>query len=64
MKIHKAFCDHCGKELDAMKDYDDVKIELGHLWREHDLCADCLEELKELVDKFCTNHPTEKGGAE
>lgn len=64
MKENKIYCDHCGKELNRMTDYDDINIELGHIWRKHDLCAECLEELKTLVDNFCTAHQTEKGGGE
>lgn len=64
MKENNVLCDHCGKHLDRMTDYEDINIELGHLWRQHDLCAECLEELKSLVDNFCDKHPTEKEGAE
>ena len=64
MKIHKAVCDHCGKELDEMGDFVDMRIELSHIWRDHDLCVDCFEELKGVIDRFCTNHQTEKGGGE
>lgn len=61
MKSNKVFCDHCGKELNEMKDYIDLSIDLNHIWRTHDLCADCLEKLKDIIDEFC-DHPTEKGG--
>ena len=56
----KIYCDHCGKELDEMKDYADIKIELAHLWKKHDLCTDCLEKLKVVVDNFCTNSQPRK----
>ena len=64
MKSYKVLCDHCGKELNEMKDYVDLSIDLNHIWRTHDLCAECLEDLKDVIDRFCTNKPTEKGGAE
>ena len=63
MKLHKALCDHCGKELDEMKDYIDISIDMNHIWLTKDLCADCVEELKSIIEKFC-DHPTEKGGVQ
>ena len=63
MKENKIYCDHCGKELNEMKYYVDIQIELGHLWRTHDLCDECLDDLKKVVDRFCTNFATEKEGA-
>ena len=54
----KHYCDHCGRELNPMNDCIDITIDIGSIWRNHDLCDECREELKNIVDKFC------KGGAE
>lgn len=53
MRETKIYCDHCGKVLDCMKDYDDIVIEIGANYIETDLCAECLSELYEIVQKFC-----------
>lgn len=52
-------CDHCGKELDIMKDFDDMTIELGYKWVECDLCDSCLEELYSKVYAFCNREEGE-----
>lgn len=54
----KHYCDHCGKELNPMNDYIDITIDIGSIWRNHDLYEECQEELKSIIDNFC------KGGAE
>ena len=56
MKEYKIYCDHCGKELDTMKDFDDTQIEMAHKWTTVDLCSECGDELWEVIDKFCTAH--------
>ncbi|MBQ7913761.1 MAG: hypothetical protein IJ308_08515 [Clostridia bacterium] len=48
----KIICDHCGKELDRMKDYDDISIETMNSFYDTDLCADCRNELSERMDKM------------
>ena len=48
-------CDHCGKEMDRMMDYDDLQIDMGHKWTTCDLCAECLDELYEVVISFLTH---------
>ena len=53
MRVVKDFCDHCGKELDNMRDYVDVDIEFSHIFVNADLCTDCFDELNEIVLKFC-----------
>ena len=45
-------CDHCGKELDEMRDYPDVKIDNFIDYVTADLCSDCLSELNEVVLKY------------
>lgn len=64
MKENKVLCDHCGKKLNNMEDYIDVEIELGHIWRSHDLCSECIEGLKDVIDEYCAKYQTEKGGAQ
>ena len=53
MTKHRIFCDHCGKEMDIMRDFDDLQIDMGHKWTTTDLCAECLDELYNLVCSFC-----------
>lgn len=45
-------CDHCGKELDEMQDYTDMKIDNFIDYVTADLCSDCLIELNEVVLKY------------
>ena len=47
------YCDHCGKELNTMKDYWDCEIDLYDTI-ETDLCNDCFEQLKKMVKDFCS----------
>lgn len=49
----KIYCDHCGKELDAMHDFDDLTIEMEHKWLVTDLCTECLDKLYDSVCDFC-----------
>ena len=53
MKDNKIYCDHCGKELDTMHDFDDIQIDMAHKWTTADLCAECLDKLYDLVCDFC-----------
>lgn len=50
----KHYCDHCGKELDGMKDYlaCDIDVWCGEF--QTDLCADCLNQLGRMVKDFCS----------
>lgn len=43
-------CDHCGKHLDGMKDYQEVELDM--LYGRIDLCAGCYAELIELIKDF------------
>lgn len=45
-------CDHCGKEIDTMHDYTDMKIDNFIDLVEVDLCIACFEELNEEVLKY------------
>lgn len=45
-------CDHCGKELDEMRDYTEMKIDNFIDFVEVDLCSDCFRELNEVVLKY------------
>lgn len=53
MTEHKIYCDHCGKELDTMRDFDDLQIEMAHKWITADLCVECLDELYKITREFC-----------
>lgn len=61
MKDYSVYCDHCGKKLDALKDYTDAELELEFRALMVDLCKECFDELCEMVCKFCA---TEKGGGQ
>lgn len=52
MKEYNIYCDHCGKELDTMHDFDDLTIELDFKWTTADLCAECLDKLYDIVCDF------------
>ena len=52
MRITKVYCDHCGKILDNMSDYIDLKFEVGHIPHIVDLCSECFEKLNEKIDDF------------
>ena len=43
-----------------MHDFNDTQIDMAHKWTTADLCAECLDELYEVVCTFCEV----KGGAE
>lgn len=45
-------CDHCGKEIDEMRDYPDMKIDNFIDFVTADLCSNCIRELNELVLKY------------
>lgn len=52
-------CDHCGAELDEMRDYDGIDIIICSPIPSNtaDLCHKCFTELIDLVEKYL--HPTE-----
>ena len=45
-------CDHCGKEMDDMRDYSEMKIDNFIDWIETDLCSECFHELNDIVLQF------------
>ena len=45
-------CDHCGKEIDEMKDYADMKIDNFINDVETDLCSKCFRELDDIVMQY------------
>ena len=45
-------CDHCGKELNEMNDFTDMKIDNFIDYVSADLCSDCFNELNEMVLKY------------
>ena len=47
-----ARCDHCGRRLSDDNDFFGIELDLGHSWNECDLCAECFEELVNMVEKF------------
>lgn len=46
-------CDHCGKEMDEMRDYSEMKIDNFIDWIEADLCSQCFRELNDMVLEYC-----------
>ena len=53
MKEAKTFCDHCGKQINQFTEYGDLEIELNHIGIETDLCAECFDELCDIIKNFC-----------
>lgn len=49
----RTYCDHCGVELNNMKDYIDICIDDFYSYFDTDLCKDCFMELNNMVRKFC-----------
>lgn len=52
MFVNYHTCDHCGKRLDTMNDYEDIDIQMTDWFSGVDLCADCFDELEKLVTDF------------
>lgn len=53
MTVIKSYCDHCGKEIEVMRDYDEIDIEVCAQWFKVDLCKECGEQLNKIVAEFC-----------
>ena len=49
--VHYKTCDHCGKKLDPMNDYEDLDIEILTI-KTVDLCLSCEEELERMICTF------------
>lgn len=60
MRVNKCFCDHCGKELEAMHDYEDVDISVDRPLMNTDLCVECFDELCKQIERFCKAHNDER----
>jgi DNA-directed RNA polymerase subunit RPC12/RpoP len=45
-------CDHCGKEIDKIRDYTDMEIRDFADYIETDLCARCYDELSDMVLQY------------
>ena len=56
MKETKIYCDHCGKELDTMKDYTDLDIDLCAYVVHCDLCKNCISKLNLEIAVFTHQH--------
>ena len=52
MKKRLCFCDHCGKEIDALSAFADVNIDnfIDHM--KVDLCRKCFRELNDIVLQY------------
>ena len=54
-------CDHCGKELDEMKDYSDMEFDNFFDIFRADLCSKCFHELNNIVLKFINKNKDGQG---
>lgn len=45
-------CDHCGKEIDEMKDYPDTEFDDFFDIVRADLCNQCFHELNNIVLRY------------
>lgn len=52
MIIKQVACDHCGKPLDTMKDYDDLDIVMNHVTIKADLCDACFKGLNKYIKDY------------
>lgn len=52
--MHKMLyiCDHCGKEIDVMRDYTDMKIDNFINYVEADLCSECFRKLDDMILQY------------
>ena len=48
----KTYCDHCGKQLDSMKDYCEIIVSIPGKDVYCDLCASCLDNLSDVVREY------------
>lgn len=63
MTINYLVCDHCGKKLDNMNDYDGIEISISYeYFGDVDLCSDCFKEFvsktKEYINRTAKEHKT------
>ena len=61
MKELVTTCDHCGKKMDSMSDYEDIEYDTLNNWLKVDLCSKCYEEISYIIQEFCSRkHQNEK----
>lgn len=54
-------CDHCGKEIDEMKDYTDIEFDNFFEIFKSDLCYQCFHELNDIVFKYVNKNKDGQG---
>ena len=54
-------CDHCGKELDEMKDYPDTEFDNFFDIFRADLCTKCFHELNNIVLRYVNKEKDGQG---
>lgn len=54
-------CDHCGKEIDEMRDYPEMKIDNFIDFVEADLCSNCFRELNNIVLRYVNKEKDGQG---
>lgn len=52
--MHKMLytCDHCGKEINEIRDYTDMKFDDFINYVEADLCSECFRKLDDMVLQY------------
>lgn len=53
MKKWTTICDHCGKEMDLMIDYEAVEFDTEDEFLQVDLCSECYKEISSIIKQFC-----------
>jgi hypothetical protein len=61
MKKLIVICDHCGKKLDEIKDYEDTQFNTIDEWFTADLCAECYTEISRITKEFCKKECNNEG---
>ena len=59
MKEIKVYCDHCGKGIDTLKEYHDIRISISHVDAYADLCEKCFNDLIIVVGTYLTGKKDE-----
>lgn len=49
-------CDHCGKEMDEMRDYSDMEFKDFYEYMYADLCSECYHELGDIVLQYISKN--------
>lgn len=58
MIIKQTACDHCGKVIDPMKDYEGLDITLNHVSIKGDLCGTCFNGLVKSIKDYMNTAKT------